>query len=122
MMAEEKVNQIFGKRLKALREEKGLRQEDVGELFKMQKSTVSQWEGGRLPHPTIIVELAKFFIVTTDYLLGTSPYRTPEYTEAAHRDDDPMDDLPPEARRSVEEFKELMRIKYMPGYKGKPTE
>lgn len=66
----ETINIIFGSRLKMLREQAGLRQEDVGEWFKMQKSTVSQWENGRLPHASIIAELASNFNVTTDFLLG----------------------------------------------------
>lgn len=69
---ENATNIIFGQRLKKMREDHNLYQEDVGEWFKMQKSTVSQWENGRLPHATIIVELAKKFGCTTDYLLGLS--------------------------------------------------
>jgi Predicted transcriptional regulators len=111
-MDDGKINIIFARRIRELRDERGLNQEDIGAWFNMRKSTVSQWEGGRLPHATIIAELAKKFSVTTDYLLGRTDYRTPEHTIALHRDDDPMDDLPPEAIRSIEEFKELMRLKY----------
>jgi transcriptional regulator with XRE-family HTH domain len=71
------INELFGSRLKALREAKALRQEDVGDLFKMKKSTVSQWESGRLPHATIISELASYFDVTVDYLLGRTNERKP---------------------------------------------
>lgn len=68
------INKIFGQRLKHLRETNNLFQEDVGEWFKMRKSTVSQWESGRLPHATIITELAERFNCTTDYLLGKESY------------------------------------------------
>lgn len=66
------ISKVFGQRLRDLREERGLNQETVGEWFTMKKSTVSQWESGRLPHASIIAELAKKFNVTTDYLLGNS--------------------------------------------------
>lgn len=110
--ANEKVNILFGKRLRELREEKGLLQEDVGIWFNMRKSTVSQWENGRLPHATIIAELAKKFNVTTDYLLGLSVVKHITETIAAHRIDDPTDELPPEAVKSIEDFKAYIRAKY----------
>jgi len=61
-----------------------MHQEDVVSLFKMQKSTVSHWESGRLPHPTIIVQLADYFNVTTDYLLGRTESYAPEGTNSDH--------------------------------------
>ena len=65
----------IGARLRILREEKGLRQEDVGNYLAVQKSTVSQWENDvRTPDSATIVKLAKFFGVTTDYLLGNEPF------------------------------------------------
>ncbi|TWH48501.1 LexA family transcriptional regulator [Sporomusa sp. KB1] len=64
------ISIVFGQRLRKLRENHGLYQEDVGEWFKMQKSTVSQWESGRLPHATIIAQLAQKFNCTSDHLLG----------------------------------------------------
>jgi len=62
---------ILGSRLKELRELKGLRQEDVAKFFSYGKSTISQWESGRNePEYEILVKLAEYFEVTTDYLLG----------------------------------------------------
>lgn len=61
----------FGERLRELREDKGLRQEDVGALFGFGKSTVSQWESGKSqPEFKIVVKLADYFNVSVDYLLG----------------------------------------------------
>lgn len=61
----------LGKKIKKLREEKGIRQEDIGKLFNVSKSAVSQWENDiRTPDMDTIVKLAAFFNVTTDYLLG----------------------------------------------------
>lgn len=37
----------FGERLRELREDKNLRQEDVSALFGFGKSTVCQWESGK---------------------------------------------------------------------------
>ena len=61
----------FGSRLRELRENKGLRQEDIGDLFDFGKSTVSQWESGKSqPEYNILVKLAEFFDVSVDHLLG----------------------------------------------------
>jgi len=62
---------IFGEKLKELREDRGLRQEDIGALFGFGKSTVSQWESGKSqPEFDIVVKLADFFKVSIDYLMG----------------------------------------------------
>ena len=102
------VGKIFGQHLKQKRIEFGLKQEDVGSWFMMKKSTVSQWENGRLPHATIIIELARRFKVTTDRLLGCD---TTEVTTSMP----PIkliDDLPQEAVHRIEEYIELIRLKY----------
>lgn len=61
---------IFGQRLKELREQRNYTQEDIGSWFNMGKSTVSQWESGRIPHATILVKLANKLGVSIDYLLA----------------------------------------------------
>lgn len=63
-------------------------------------------------------KVADYFDVSVDYLTGKTTIRTTITTIAAHRADNAMDDLPPEAIKSVEEFIELMRIKYQK----KPTD
>ena len=106
----------FGKRLRQLREEKGLRQEDIGVMFNVGKSAVSQWENDiRIPDTSIIVKLADYFNTSTDFLLDRTDDPSPRpktETIAAHRTDDPMSELPPEARRSVEEFIDYIYKKY----------
>jgi Predicted transcriptional regulators len=111
-MNENKLGVQFGKRLRALRNEHGLVQEDIGGWFNMRKSTVSQWESGRMPHPAIITELARRFQVSADYLLGLSDIRLPADTFLTKCAEQPAEYLPSEALERIEEFKELMRLKY----------
>lgn len=117
-MSTANTNVIFGKRLRELRDEYGLLQENVGNWFSMGKSTISQWESGRLPHATIIIELSKRFNVTTDYLLGLSPNKRTIEIVTAHHINDPTQDLPEEARKSLEEFKKFLFEKHGVKYKG----
>jgi transcriptional regulator with XRE-family HTH domain len=106
----------FGERLKKVRIDRGLRQEDIGAIVHVGKSTVSQWENNiHVPDIETIVKIANYLNVTSDYLLGLSDNPTPIETIAAHRSDDPMSELPEEARKSLEEFKEFIFRKYGKG-------
>ena len=65
------MKELFGKRLRELREEKGLPQVDLGKLFNLSKQAISSYEtGGSLPPPETLQKFADFFNVSVDYLLG----------------------------------------------------
>lgn len=58
-------------RLKALREENGMNQSELGKLLNVQGAAISKYESGEVPLTgETIVSLAEYFGVTTDYLLG----------------------------------------------------
>ena len=62
---------MFGDRLKKLRKDKNMTQEDVSKLCNVAKQTISNWESNITQPPfEIVTKLAKYFNVTTDYLLG----------------------------------------------------
>ena len=62
-------------RIKQLRKAKGLRQADVARETCIDQKTLSNYEIGRTnPDSYAIVQLAEFFGVTADYLLGLSDY------------------------------------------------
>lgn len=74
-MTEDKKNRL-GERLMILREESGLTQEKLAELFKTKKATISRYETGtRDPKLDTLIEFADFFKVSTDYLLGRTDNR-----------------------------------------------
>ena len=61
----------FGKRLKELREEKELSQQQLALEIHYSQSTISDWENDRIdPTATTVVAVADYFDVSTDYLLG----------------------------------------------------
>ena len=61
----------FVERLKELRLERGLSKEQVSKDTGLSRSAISLWEAGkRVPNPEAVVVLAKYFEVTTDFLLG----------------------------------------------------
>ena len=63
--------ETFAKRLKELRDEKGLTQQEIGNLVNMSKMAVSHWEKGH-SEPSIaqLICLSNYFEVTVDYLVG----------------------------------------------------
>ena len=61
----------IGKRIKELRKEKNINQEELGKAIGVSPRAISYWEQEiNEPKATYIVELAKFFGVSSDYLLG----------------------------------------------------
>ncbi|MBN1042911.1 helix-turn-helix transcriptional regulator [Clostridium botulinum] len=75
----------FKERLKNLRESKGLTQKqfateinnyhlpnNIGDNTNIYVQTVSYWENGREPNYQMLIKLASFFNVSTDYLIGKS--------------------------------------------------
>ncbi len=69
----------FGKRLLRLREAKNLDQTQLGEILNLSKSTISAYEKDtRQPSPETIVLIAKYFNVTTDFLLRGDIREQPE--------------------------------------------
>ncbi|MED0687935.1 helix-turn-helix domain-containing protein [Anoxybacillus ayderensis] len=62
---------MLGDRLKRLRLEKKLTQEELGKKINVTKVSISGYENGnRTPDTETLQKLADFFNVTTDYLLG----------------------------------------------------
>lgn len=65
------VIHLFGDRLKELRKERNLTQEEIGTFCKVGKTTISNWENNITQPPfEIVKKLAHYFGVTADYLLG----------------------------------------------------
>lgn len=63
--------EILRKRLIELRHKKGLLQRDVADAMNVVRCTYSYYERGKTNPPLdILIKLADYFGVTTDYLLG----------------------------------------------------
>ena len=67
--------QIFGERLKKLRVNRSMTQDELGLIFspELSQSTIGTYERGmRQPSLENLVVISKYFNVSTDYLLGIS--------------------------------------------------
>lgn len=112
---------MLGNRLKNLRLEKNVLQKDVAQHLNITTSAYGFYEQGkRTPDIEIITKLSNYFNVSIDYLLGKTNIKEPadkileksQDTIALHRNDGYDDDLPEEARKEIEDFKEYVRHKY----------
>lgn len=62
-------------RIKALREARGWTQAELARRMNMTRNGINSWEQGlSMPSPPSLVDLAKLFSVSTDYLLGVENY------------------------------------------------
>lgn len=62
---------MFASRLKELRKEKELTQLQLAKKLNVSKQNISDWENGKSETSfEILINIAKFFGVSTDYLLG----------------------------------------------------
>ena len=62
---------IMNNKLKELRKEKGLSQKEIANFIGVSVSAYSNYEQGiREPSYDILIKIAKFYKVSTDFLLG----------------------------------------------------
>lgn len=73
---------MLNTRLRSLRENKHLTQKDASEIFDISRERYNQYETGkRKPDYDILMSFAKYFNVSTDYLLGYSNKKTATESE-----------------------------------------
>lgn len=70
---------MINERLRLLREERGLLQRDIAQLLNISTSAYGYYEQGkRTPDMHVIQVLAKFYNVSSDWLIGLSDVRKPK--------------------------------------------
>ena len=65
------MQEIISTRIKQLRMERNLSQQEVSNAICVSQRSISSWESGKNePKASYIIKLAKFYDVSADYLLG----------------------------------------------------
>jgi transcriptional regulator with XRE-family HTH domain len=74
----------FGERIKELRKQRGLTQRQMAQIFGITERNYQRYESTDSPSNDTLVKLAKFFEVSTDYLIGqnTKKIEFPEPLES----------------------------------------
>lgn len=79
----EAIMEILSKRLRDLRIDADLKQTEMANHIGSTKNSISYYENGREPPPSVIAEYAKHFHVSSDYLLGLTNDPKPADTDNA---------------------------------------
>ena len=67
----------IGRAIKELRQKRGITQEELADALRVSVQTISRWENGaNAPDLSMLPQLALYFSVTTDYLLGVERNET----------------------------------------------
>jgi transcriptional regulator with XRE-family HTH domain len=107
----------FAERLKALRIEHKVTQQQLAQLLGIGRPTIAGYETkGKQPDYDKLIELAEYFNVSIDYLLGRSAIRTP-YNKYLHESTNSysnldVSELPKEDVEKVKEYIELLKQKH----------
>lgn len=100
---------MFWQRLTALCDENKIKPNVVTKELGLSSATATHWNNGSIPNGVILDKLADYFNVSTDYLLGRTPYKRPT--------DDPdlvwgygtlYRDLTPDEIEQVKSYVEMM--------------
>ena len=74
-------------RIKALRDSRGWTQAELARRMNMTRNGINSWEQGlSMPSPQSLVDLARLFSVSTDYLLGVEKHNTVNVTGLDEKD------------------------------------
>lgn len=83
---------VFGELMAELRQDRGLTQKELGKILSVSTGTISNYENGvHYPDLEKLVQLADYFQVSTDYLLGRREYtRGNKYVQVHHSQDETL--------------------------------
>jgi transcriptional regulator with XRE-family HTH domain len=72
------IKEVYKMRIKDLREDKDLTQQEVANYLHIKQNTYSQYENGQRQLPiSCLIALAKLYKTSTDYILGLTDNKTP---------------------------------------------
>lgn len=78
---------MIAEKIKALRQARGWTQSELARRMRVTRNGINSWEQGlSMPSLSSLVELAKVFSVTTDYLLGLEQLQTINVSDLSERD------------------------------------
>mgnify|MGYP000908156332 CR=1 FL=1 len=104
---------MFSKILRTLREEKNVSQQAMADYLQISRQAYNYYElGRREPSYDTLKSLAKYFGVTTDYLLGLSDTRYPAENDPVDKSPTiEIDDLTEESKKELEKYIHLLKLK-----------
>lgn len=103
---------MIGKRLLDLRKDADLTQDELAAILKINKHSISSYEREKSEPPDAIkIAIARYFHVSTDYLLGLT--NNPNPHDDCHSVLLLPSQFPEEAKRSIKDYAGYLKHKYM---------
>lgn len=102
---------MIGERLYDLRKDAGLTQDALAAILKINKHSISSYEREKSEPPDVIkIEIARFFKVSVDYLLGVTDDPSPHGAQenVIHL----PKHFPTAALSSLEDYADFLKAKY----------
>lgn len=112
----------FGDRLANLRKLNNLTRKELAEIFSISYSALSNYENNeRFPDQEMLINIANYFSVSVDYLLGRTNIKEPieniikGSSQKSSDDKKSIDtkDLSPESQEDLKKYIELLKLKDM---------
>lgn len=106
---------MLSARLKQVRNEKKITQDQVADALNVKRQTYSAYERGvSVPDANVLAQLAQIFCTSTDYLLGLTDDSTPAKERAAGmvQSGGQYEDLTPEQIEKIKAFEAFIRTEY----------
>ena len=108
----------LSERLKFLRKQKKITQEELAKQINVERSTVGKYETGTTPSMEILIRIANYFDITIDYLLGNTD--TKEQKEKTPSNDEDVkvalfggdSEVTDEMWNEVKQYAEFIKSKY----------
>lgn len=102
---------MIGERLLDLRKDAGLTQDKLAALLKINKHSISSYERDKSEPPDAIkIEIARYFGVSVDYLLGLTDNPNPYGRQ--HNILRLPSSFPSDAMQSLMDYVEFLKVKY----------
>lgn len=112
----------FGDRLANLRKLNNLTRKELAEIFSISYSALSNYENNeRFPDQEMLINIANYFNVSVDYLLGRTNIKEPIEDIVSEKQQDyssskksiDAEDLSPESQEDLKKYIELLKLKDM---------
>ena len=97
---------MFWERFYNLCIENGTKPYKLGVELGISAGTFNKWKNGTMPNSAVLMRIAEYFDVSTDYLLGRTPYKNPTDDPAVeYGSDHPLTD---EEKELVKQYVNLV--------------
>ena len=109
---------IFSNRLRQLRENRGLTQEELAKKLNLTQSTIAYYKNGRkMPTLENAILLANIFDTSLDYLFGSYNKNPTSVNPFLDKLSDEINALSPESQKDLEDYIRFLKFKDMGKHK-----